>query len=236
MLNGRLAALYGIKGVAGNELRKVTLPPGSHRGGVLTQASVLIATSNGMVTSPVKRGAFVMDRLLGVSPGVPPPNVPALAKVETLNAQGLPLTPRERLAIHRGIVSCARCHDKIDPLGVGLENFDAVGAWHAKINLVKGVSKEGQLQWVQRDADVAGTMLDGTPYDGPDELKRRLMDHQKQFARSLAENLAIYALGRGIELSDRPILDQLCERVASQGDGLASLVEAIVASELLTSK
>jgi len=235
MLNGRLAQHYGISGVTGNEIRKVMLTKDSHRGGVLTQASVLMATSNGMESSPVKRGAFVMDRLLGVSPGVPPPNVPALDAAPSL-INGKLLTPRERLSEHRQS-SCARCHDKIDPLGVGLENFNAVGSWITKqALLLPGLSATGKRQWEEHVVDASGTMLDGTKYDGPDELKQRLMEHKEQFARCFAENLTIYALGRSLELSDRPMLDKVCERVAAENYGLATLVENVILSELFRNK
>jgi hypothetical protein len=244
MVNGRLARHYGLRRIVGNEFRRVSLPPGSHRGGVLAQASVLIATSNGMVSSPVRRGAFVMERLLGVSPGTPPPNVDALDKVRQANDDGTPLTPRERLAIHRENQSCARCHNKIDPLGVGLENYDALGSWKARLELQPLVTaplspvrqRTEPTRWVERDADVRGTMLDGTPYDGPDELKRQLLKHKARFLRSLAENLTIYALGRGLELSDRAVLDRVCERVAADNYGLATLVEQIVLSDLFRKK
>jgi hypothetical protein len=237
MLDGRLATHYGVGGVSGNEFRRVPLAAGSHRGGILGMASVLIATSNGMVSSPVRRGAFVMERLLGVSPGVPPPNVPALDKVPAAKEDGSPLTPRERLAMHRANASCARCHDLIDPLGVGLENYDAIGAWHGQLSLLLPErTKAGKPRWADREADVRGSMLDGTPYDGPDELKRCLLAHREAFVRSLAEHLTVYALGRGVELSDRPVLDALCQRAAADNDGLATLVEGVVLSELFRTK
>jgi hypothetical protein len=237
MLDGRMAQHYGIPGVTSREFHRVALPRGLHRGGVLTQASVLIATSNGMVSSPVRRGALIMERLLGVSPGTPPPNVPALGKTPSVGVDGMPLTPRERLAQHRSVVSCARCHDKIDPLGDGLENYDALGSWSSTIAvLLPDASNDGKPVWMSRPADVGGTMLDGTAYNGPEELKQRLLDHQAQFARALAEHLSIYALGRGLDESDRPLLDQLCARVAASGNGLATLVEDLVKSELFTSK
>lgn len=243
MLNGRLAVHYGIPGITGNGFRRVALPPNSHRGGVLTQASVLIATSNGMVTSPVRRGVFVMERLLGVSPGTPPPNVPALDRIPPAKPDGTVFSPRERLAFHRENKSCARCHDKIDPLGVGLETYNAIGAWNAKLQLLPMLPppdpRRGRTpapKWTEREADLTGSMLDGTPYDGPDELKKRLLKHKDRFVRSLAENLTIYALGRGLELSDRPVLDKICQRVIADNDGLATLVEQVVLSELFRNK
>ncbi len=237
MVDGRLAQHYGMAGITGNDFRRVPLLPGSHRGGVLTQASVLMATSNGMVSSPVRRGAFVMERLLGVSPGTPPPDVPALDQVQSDRTDGLPLTPGEKLSMHRANQSCARCHDKIDPLGIGLENYNALGSWHAKVKvLLPEVAVTTNSRWLDRDADTRGAMLDGTPYEGPDELKQRLKEYPAQFLRCLAENLLIYALGRDLEQSDRPVLDRLCADVAGDGHGLSSLVERVVLSDLFTHK
>jgi hypothetical protein len=235
VLDGRLASHYGIPGITGNQMRRVILPMGSHRGGVLAQASVLMATGNGQVTSPVRRGAFIMDRLLGVSPGVPPPNVPALDKIPP-NADGTLRTPREILALHRQVASCARCHDKIDPLGVGLENYDAFGRWSDTLHLYHASDGKTPQYWEERAADVRGTMLDGAPYDGPEQLRRRLVDHQDQFIRCLAEQLVAYLLGRGLEESDRPVLDGICSRTAANGLGLATLVDQIVLSDLFRSK
>jgi hypothetical protein len=237
MLDGCLAQHYGIPGVTGNEFRRVKLPPGSHRGGVLSQASVLMATSNGMVGSLVRRAAFLMDRLLGVSPGRPPPNVPALDTIRTANDDGSPRTARERMALHRADASCARCHDRIDPLGVGLECFDAIGGWHdhARVLLPKP-DRKTHSQWADREADLRGALLDGTPYDGPDELKHALLKQGDRFARCLAEDLLVYALGRDLELSDRPVIDALCAKLAADGYGLGTLVDAVVRSELFRDK
>jgi len=237
MLNGRLALHYGIPGITGNEFRRVQLPPGTHRGGLLTQASVLMATSNGMVGSLVRRGAFVMDRLLGVSPGTPPPNVPALDKTKVANDDGTPLTPRERMSMHRENISCARCHQKIDPLGVGLENFNALGSWNAKLSvLLREPDKKTHSMWVEREADVHGEMLDGTPYNGSDELKQRLLEQKDKFVRCLTENLLIYTLGRDLELSDRAVLDGICAKVAADKYALSTLIEQIIASDLFRNK
>jgi len=237
LLNGCLAQHYGIPGIVGNEFRRVQLPPGSHRGGVLTQASVLMATSNGMASSLVRRGAFVMERLLDVPPGRPPPNVPALDKIKVTKDDGSPFTPRERMAMHRENMSCARCHDKIDPLGVGLENFNALGSWNAKLRLLLPMpDKKTNARWVERDADVHGAMLDGTAYNGPDELRQQLLKQKDQFASCLAENMMIYALGRDLELSDKPVLDGICARVEADKYGLATLVEQVVLSDLFRNK
>jgi hypothetical protein len=237
MVDGCLAHHYGIPGVSGDEFRRVQLPPGSHRGGVLNQASVLMATSNGMVGSLVRRGAFVMDRLLGLPPGQPPPGVAALDKQKTTRDDGTPLTPRERLASHRADQSCARCHDLIDPLGVGLEHYDALGRWgeKQKVLLAMPDTKTHSL-WVEEDVNARGALPDGTAFDGAEGLKARLLEHGDRFARILAENLAIYALGRDLELSDRPLLDALCARLAANGNRLSFLIEDLVRSPLFRDK
>ncbi|MCZ7645132.1 MAG: DUF1592 domain-containing protein [Planctomycetota bacterium] len=237
MLNGRLAQHYGIPGVTGNEFRRVKLPPGSRRGGVLTQASVLMATSNGMVTSLVRRGAFVMERLLGVHPGTPPPNVPSLDRVPMDGKDGEPLAPRDRLSMHREVPSCARCHDRIDPLGVGLEKFNALGAYGEKLALLlPGLDAKGLPRWAELEADVRGAMLDGSAYDGSDELKKRLLEQKDRFLRCLAEHLAVYMLGRSLQLSDAPVLDGICANAAKEGYGLYTLVEGLLLSELFRTK
>jgi hypothetical protein len=236
VLNQRLAELYGIPGVAGNEMRRVALPAGSHRGGILGQASVLMATSNGMVSSPVRRGAFIMERLLGVAPGVPPPNVPAIDKVPTTGPDGTLLTARERLAFHRANPSCARCHDRIDPLGLGLEQYDAVGAFSEQLRLYRPAAGEKKASWVEHAADLHGALLDGTACDGPEQLKQRLLEHRDQVTRCLTENLLVYLLGRKLELSDRPELERICARCAQAKYGLGTLIELIITSPLFREK
>jgi mono/diheme cytochrome c family protein len=240
VVNDRLAMHYGIPGVAGAEFRRVSLPPGTHRGGVLGQASVLIAFSNGMTPSLVRRGAFIMEQLLGLPPGVPPPNVPALNKIMTAGPDGQPLTQRDRLAQHRAIASCARCHDKIDPLGVGLENFDAIGAWNDQLQLLTTIkSKDGKHEeqgWVAHAADVSGRLPGGETYDGADALRACLAKQPQRFLRRLTENLMIYALGRDLQQSDGPAIDAICGRVAKSGYGLATLIEQIALSDQFRDK
>ncbi len=236
MLNDRMALHYKIPGVRGGDFRRVDLPADAHRGGVLTQASVLLATSNGMVSSPVKRGVFILDRILGRPPGAPPPNVPALDHVQARNPDGSLRTPLERLAEHRTNISCARCHDRIDPLGAGLETFNALGAWNEKLRLLIPDAPKGKPKWADHAADLRGTLPDGTPFDGPEELKQRILQHQDEFERCFVEQLMTYALGRTIELSDRPALDRILAGARNGKDGLATLVEEVVQSELFRAK
>jgi hypothetical protein len=230
VINNRLAAHYGIPGVAGPAFRRVALTAGCHRGGILGQASVLIATSNGQTQSVVRRGAFIMEQILGENPGVPPPNVPALTKVPDTGADGALLGQRERLAQHRAIASCARCHDKIDPLGLGLQNYNALGAWTEREQIVV-TGKDGNPGFQAHELDARGALLDGQAYDGPDALRVCLRRQPDRFLRRLTENLMIYALGRDLQQSDRGALDAICARTAKAGYGLSTLVEQVVLSD-----
>jgi hypothetical protein len=234
MLNSRLAAHYGIPGVIGDEMRRVALPPGSHRGGVMTQASVLMATGNGMITSPVRRGALLMERLLGVHPGVPPRGVPVIDRIKAVGDDGRPLPTRARLAVHREDHSCARCHDKIDPLGLAFEQYDAIGAFTTPVKVRSLDPAQGQ--WVACPADVTGTTLEGESFDGPDALKRLLVADRRRLARTVLQNLATYVLGRGIEPSDAPVLDRICADVESHGFGLRRLLDDLLTSELFVDR
>jgi hypothetical protein len=240
VVNNRMAMHYGIPDVTGGEYRRVSLPPGAHRGGVLGQASVLIATANGMTSNLVRRGSFIMEQLLGMPPGVPPPDVPALNKVKDVGDDGQPLTQNERLSQHRAIASCARCHDKIDPLGIGLENYDATGAWNDQLQLlVTAKSKDGKQdiqQWVAHAADVKGRLPGGESYDGADALRACLAKQPQRFLRRLTENLMVYALGRDLQQSDAPALDAICDHAAKSGSGLATLIETIVLSDQFRDK
>lgn len=215
-LNDRLARHYGIDGVEGSAFRRVSLP-NHNRGGLLTQASVLTVTSNPSRTSPVKRGRWVLEQLLGTPPPPPPPEVPELKA--PLGKKGLLSagTLRQLMETHRANAGCAVCHKKMDPLGFGLENFDAVGAWRSQ------------------DADVAidasGVLPDGKSFDGPVALKAVLIAKQDQFRRTLARRMLTYALGRGTERFDRPAIETISRDVAANHDSFVHLVTAIVKSD-----
>ncbi len=210
-VNERLAKHYGIPGVKGDQFRKVKLPD-RNRGGVLTQGSVLLVTSNPTRTSPVKRGKWILENLLNAPPPPPPPDVPELKEGPELKG-----SLRERMEQHRVNPTCAVCHDKMDPLGFGFENFDAIGAWRTK------------------DAgypiDPSGVLPDGRSFQGPAELKAILKSQKDQFARCLAEKLLTYALGRGVEYYDRCTLDQIVHGVAKNDYRFTALVLEIVKSE-----
>ncbi len=190
-MNERLARDYGIPGVVGDEFRRVRLT-GPQRGGLLTQASILTVTSNPNRTSPVKRGRWVLEQLLGAPPPPPPPDVSPLKDDHAVEATA---SMRRRMEQHRAQASCAVCHKRLDPLGFGLENYDGVGAWRDKDG--------GQA------VDASGTLPSGESFSGPGELKAILKSRPREFARCLTEKMMTYALGRGLEESDRCAVDRI---------------------------
>jgi hypothetical protein len=212
-VNERLARHYGIAGVRGDKFRRASLA-GTGRGGVLTQAAVLTVTSNPTRTSPVKRGHWVLENLLGAPPPAPPPGADDLKEA---TRDGHPATLRQRLELHRTKAECATCHQRMDPLGFGLENFDAIGAWRDR--------DEGQ------PIDASGTLPDGRSFRGPGELRAVLTERAGDFRRCLAEKLMTYALGRGLTPADRCAVDRVVHDLRRGGDRFSSLVLAIVGSE-----
>lgn len=212
-VNEDLARLYGVEGVRGSEFRRVSLASLPRRG-VLTQASVLAVTSNPTRTSPVKRGKWVMEQILGTPPPPPPPGTPDLDQ-----AMGVPAdaTLRARIEAHRAKPECASCHDRMDPLGFGFENFDAIGAWRE--------------QDLGQPVDASGTLPDGSTFRGPLELVTILRSRPDDFRRALAEKLLTYALGRGVEVTDRRTVQQICQELEGAEDRFSALVLAIVRSE-----
>lgn len=212
--NEKLAKLYGLKDVSGNEFRRVSLA-GTERGGILTQASILTVTSNPNRTSPVKRGKWILENILGTPPPPPPPNVPELKEVKAGEAKG---TLRERLEQHRVNPGCASCHKSMDPLGFAMENFDAIGAWR---------DKEGDAA-----IDSAGQLPSGEKFRGPKELRELLLSSRKpQFAQCLTEKLLTYALGRGVEYSDRCAAQKITTALEKDQFRFSRLVVEIVSSD-----
>ncbi|HZR17128.1 MAG TPA: DUF1592 domain-containing protein [Verrucomicrobiae bacterium] len=239
MLNERLATHYGIPDVEGVSLRRVCLPPGCVRGGLLTEASVLKVTSNGTTTSPVKRGAWVMTRLLGKPPPPPPPNVPALEP----DIRGA-TTIREQLAQHRSQESCAACHRNIDPAGFALESFDVMGGWRERYRSfgngepVKGIGHNG-LKYhfcLGPAVDPSGELPDGRQFQNVRALKQLLLKDDEQLARNLARQLVVYATGAPIQFSDRPQIAKILAHTRSNGYGVRSLIHEIVQSDLFLNK
>ena len=211
-LNGPLAHHYGITGIAGEEFRRVALA-GTQRGGLLTQASMLTVSSYPTRTSPVLRGKWVLDNLLGAPPPDPPEGVPALDEA-AVGASGSLRTQLER---HRADPTCAVCHDQIDPLGFGLERYDAAGAWR---------THDGEFP-----IDDSGTLPDGTTFRGARELKAILRAQSEAFTRNLAAKLLTYALGRGLETGDAAAVETIRAQAADAGHRFSSLVLGVVRSE-----
>ncbi len=215
-LNERLAKHYGIDNVTGDEMRRVQLPPDSPRGGVLTQGTVLITTSNPDRTSPVKRGLFILDNLLGIPPAPPPPDIPALEEAAA-KAGGKTPTLRETLQLHRSQSLCSSCHNRMDPLGLALENFNALGRWRDK--------ERGQ------PIDSAGQLITGEPFANVRELKRVLVtDHRRDFYRCLTEKLLTYALGRGLEYYDVQAVDEIVARLEKENGHAYALILGVIDS------
>jgi hypothetical protein len=215
-LNERLAKYYGISDVKGEEMRRVTLPAGSPRGGVLTQGTVLAVTSNPDRTSPVKRGLFILDNILGAPPAPPPADIPPLEDAARRSANKKP-TLREALALHRQDAKCSSCHNRMDPLGLSLENFNALGRWRDK--------ERGQ------PIDASGQLITGEKFTSIQELKHVLV-HQRQrdFYRCLSEKLLTYALGRGLGYDDVEAVDKLVERLESKSGNATELLLGVVDS------
>jgi hypothetical protein len=228
-LNERLARHYGIEGVKGPALRRVPLPPGSHRGGVLTQASVLKVTANGTTTSPVTRGAWVLRSILGKPPDPPPPNAGAI-EPDIRGAK----TIREQLDKHRADASCAACHVKIDPLGFALENFDVTGEWRENYRVLSGSNLTMNRNGPKVEA--ASALVDGRPFQNIDELKKLLVEDKDQLARSLTEKLLIYATGKGLRFTDRAAVKEIVARNRAHNYGLRSLIHEIVQSRMFLNK
>jgi hypothetical protein len=212
-LNERLAKLYGIEGVKGDQFRRVDLK-GGERGGILTMASILTITSNPTRTSPVKRGKWILENILGSPPPPPPPEAGELSEKKNI-VESAPL--RKRMEQHRADPNCATCHQKMDPLGFGFENFDAVGAWR---------TKDGKF-----DIDPAGVLPDGKSFKGPKELKAILKGKEKEFRKCLADRMLTYALGRGLETYDKCAVDKIADELAKNEYRFSSLVISIVKSE-----
>jgi Protein of unknown function (DUF1592)/Protein of unknown function (DUF1588)/Protein of unknown function (DUF1585)/Protein of unknown function (DUF1587)/Protein of unknown function (DUF1595) len=213
-VNERVARHYGIPNVTGDEFRKVTLPP--TRRGILGQGSVLLLTSVADRTSPVQRGKWVMQVLLGSPPPPPPPNVPTLD--ETKDADGARvLSVRERMETHRKNPACNSCHRVIDPLGLALENYDVTGRWR---NFDRGVP-----------VDPTGELYDGTKVDGPEGLRTALLAHEETLWRSFTENLMTYALGRQLEHYDMPAVRQIVRDAAQREYRMSAFIQGVVRSQ-----
>ncbi len=208
-VNERLARHYRMPGIYGSQFRRVTLTD-PRRFGLLGQGSVLTVTSFGTRTSPVLRGRWIMENILGTPLPPPPANVPALTP------QAKPKTMREQMEVHRANPSCANCHRLMDPLGFALENFDAVGAWREKD--------------LGNPIDPSSVLADGTRIDGPLDLRQMVLRRPEMFVRTLSEKLLTYALGRGLEAYDMPVVRQVAAAAAADQNRFSSIVLNIVTS------
>lgn len=244
MLNARLATHYGIPDVQGVAVRKVMLKPEYHRGGVMTQASILKVTANGTSTSPVLRGAWVLDHILGKPAPPPPPNVPAVEP----DIRGA-TTIREQLAKHRATANCAGCHARIDPPGFALENYDVIGGWRDRYRVVAE-----RKDWVNNRVgplakylaawqyglgpvvEAGDTLADGRSFADMAEFKQALLAHPDQIARCVTEKLVTYATGQPVGFGDHKIVTQILAETKASDHGLRSLVHAVVASDLFLKK
>jgi mono/diheme cytochrome c family protein len=220
VINEPLARHYGIPGVSGQEFREVPISTGGIRGGLITTAAVLTMNSTGVESNPLKRGVWLLERILHDPPPPPPPNVP---EVDLTDPRILKMTPKERMADHRNQPACQSCHARIDPWGLSLENFDALGRYRTTIN--------------DQPVDATAVLHNRQPLDGAAGLKSYLMaDRQDQFARAMVHKLATYALGRPMSFADRGEIDKMAAELKKRGNGLQELVSIVVHSSLFSQK
>jgi uncharacterized protein DUF1588/uncharacterized protein DUF1585 len=210
-VNERLAKHYGIPNVYGSHFRRVTLTD-ERRKGLLGKGSMLLVTSRAERTSPVLRGKWILENLLGTAPPPPPADVPPFPE----NSGEQPATVRERLELHRANAACASCHKLMDPVGLALENFDAVGQWR---------DREGGAA-----INASGQLYDGSQVDGPVALRKALLSRPENFVQAFTEKLMTYALGRGLTYRDMPAIRRIVRQSAAQDYRFSSIVSGIVAS------
>ncbi|MBL6910812.1 MAG: DUF1592 domain-containing protein [Pirellulales bacterium] len=231
-INGLLANYYGIEGVTGDEFQEVSLPEGSPRGGLLGMAAIHAMGSDGVVSSPVERGAWVLRHLLHDPPPPAPPNVPQISRL-----QGEILTTRERLRVHQEEAQCASCHRKIDPIGLGLENFNAAGKWRttdsyqARDKRGRGVGKK--KTW---DVDPSGAIYNGPSFADYFELRDIVVSRQDDFARGFTEHLIEYALGRPFGFTDEDFAEEVVQAAKIKDYAVSEFVHAVVQSKAFHSK
>jgi hypothetical protein len=239
MVNERLAAHYGLPRVDGVAIHRVALPPYSVRGGLMTMAGVLKVTANGTTTSPVLRGAWIMERILGKPSPPPPPSVPAVEP----DIRGA-MTIREQLDKHRSLKTCATCHSKIDPPGFALENFDVLGGWRDRYRALGqgtravGFGKNGQpFEFHQAQVvDASGDLPGGGPFKNIQELKALILQDERGVARNLARQLVLFGTGAVVRFGDRDRVEQILDRTAAGSYGVKAILLEIALSELFQRK
>jgi hypothetical protein len=240
MLNERLAEHYGIPGVFGDQIRRVPLPPESPRGGFITQGAVLKVSANGTTTSPVVRGAYLLERILGTPPDPPPKNVKAIEP----DIRGA-TTIREQLARHRDQPACAGCHALLDPPGFALENFDVTGRWRSHYRAIPDSAKEKVVTIPGSDVrhyvrglpvDPTYSLRDGRPFKDIREFKTLALGNQEQIAHCVVEKLATYLTGAPLQFADRKTVESILHQAKPEQYGLRTLLHAVVQSDLFTRK
>lgn len=239
MLNDRLARHYGLTGIEGGELRRVALPADSERGGVLTQASVLKVTADGTTTSPILRGIWVLERILGQPPSPPPPNLPTIEP----DIRGA-TTIREQLAKHQESAACATCHRHIDPPGFALESFDVIGGYREFYRaskptpggLVDLANYPGRRVWRGLAVERGGVGPDGRAFADVNEYKSLLLEDREQIARNLTRQLLTYGTGAGVEFADREVIETILARTRPSDFGLRSILQEVVQSRVFLNK
>jgi len=235
LVNDRLSRHYDLKPVSGSRLRRVELPTSSPFGGLLTQASMMKVTANGSTTSPVIRGAWIMERIMGDPPPPPPTTVPAVEP----DIRGA-TTIREQLLKHTEQASCAGCHARFDPIGVALENFDIMGAWRDRYRSlgsgekVTGIDRAGHnyIYHVAGSVDPSGRLLDGRTFQGIAELKALLVSDPRQLARNLLHQFTTYATGTPVRFSDRPVIQEILDRCHDDRYRTRDLIHRFVQSRI----
>ncbi|VTS07890.1 DUF1592 domain-containing protein [Tuwongella immobilis] len=229
VINERLARFYGVPNVRGDHFRRVPVPSGVHRGGIPTQAAMLTITSNGTRTSPVKRGTWILKTLLGIDPGLPVANAGEIApKVPGIDKA----TVRKRLEIHRQLDQCARCHNKIDPLGFALENYNAAGEWRDR----EGFGYKGRIERNDPLIDARAEMIDGTEIVGVDGLQQALLNQEELFLSCLASKVLTYALGRELGLADQKTVKAAVEHLRANGRSIPSLLRFVATCDRFGTK
>jgi hypothetical protein len=240
MVNQKLATHYGIPDVTGTQIRRVPLPADCPRGGFLTQASILKITANGTTTSPVPRGAFVIDRLLGEPPEPPPANVAAIEP----DVRGA-TTIRDQLAKHRDHAVCASCHRRIDPPGFALESFDVIGGFRKRYRSIGegDAAERGSIDSLigisfklGQPVDTSGELSDGRTFKGVRKYQSLIAADSRRLLTSLAKQLAVYSTGQAVRFSDRPLIDDIVSRTKKQNGGIRTLLHELIGSPLFTAK
>jgi len=225
-LNSRLARYYAVDGVTGDELSRVALSADSHRGGLLTQGAILKITANGSTTSPIVRGAWVSERLLGVEIPPPPSGVPAIEP----DIRGA-TTIRQQLAKHRSDTACASCHRLMDPVGFALENFDPAGQWRKNYRIIDATGKRHYPP-----IEASDNLADGTPFSGIDELKTVVASRPEQLARSLAGHMVVYGTGARLSFADRDAIAEIASTLGEKDYGMRSILHAVVTHPIFLMK